>query len=138
MLTPRSRTPRALVALALAAACGAALAQVAVVASPKSSQSSLAADQLANLYLGKLPGQLLDLPDGNPTRELFYGKGVGKTTAQVKATWARLTFSGKATPPKEMASSAEVKKFVASNPDAIGYIEKSAVDSSVKVLMEVN
>jgi hypothetical protein len=36
-----------------------------------------------------------------------------------------------------VASAAEVKKFVAGNPDAIGYIEKSAVDGSVKVLLTV-
>ena len=47
-------------------------------------------------------------------------------------------FSGKATPPKELGSSADVKKFVASNPDAIGYIEKSAVDSSVKVVFSAD
>jgi ABC-type phosphate transport system substrate-binding protein len=48
-------------------------------------------------------------------------------------------FSGKATPPKELlSSSADVKKFVAANPDAIGYIEKSAVDGSVKVVLTVD
>jgi hypothetical protein len=47
-------------------------------------------------------------------------------------------FSGKATPSKEMASSAEVKKFVAASPDAIGSIEKSAVDSSVKVVFSAD
>jgi ABC-type phosphate transport system substrate-binding protein len=47
-------------------------------------------------------------------------------------------FSGKATPPKELGSAAEVKKFVAANPDAIGYIEKSAVDGSVKVVLTVD
>jgi hypothetical protein len=31
-----------------------------------------------------------------------------------------------------------VKKFVASNPDAIGYIEKSAVDSTVKVVLIID
>ena len=60
---------------------------------------------------------------------------LGKTSAQVKAAWSRLTFSGKATPPKELGSSAEVKKMVAANPNAVGYIEKSAVDGTVKVLL---
>ena len=56
----------------------------------------------------------------------------------MKAAWSRLVFSGKATPPKEMANSADMKKFVAGNPDAIGYIEKSAVDSSVKVVFSAD
>jgi ABC-type phosphate transport system substrate-binding protein len=43
-------------------------------------------------------------------------------------------FTGKATMPKEAGSSADVKKAIAGNPKAIGYIEKSAVDSTVKVV----
>ena len=46
-------------------------------------------------------------------------------------------FSGKAQMPKEAANPAEVKKLLDANPNAIGYLEKSAVDSSVKVLLSV-
>jgi ABC-type phosphate transport system substrate-binding protein len=46
-------------------------------------------------------------------------------------------FTGKATPPKELASSADVVKAVAADPSAIGYVEKGAVDASVKVVYEV-
>ena len=117
---------------------------VVVVVNPKASVSSLTADQLASLYLGKsssLPGgisQAVDLPESNPVREQFYTKSSGRNAAQVKAVWARLAFSGKATPPKEVASSAEVKKLVASNPEAIGYIEKSALDGSVKAVLTLD
>jgi ABC-type phosphate transport system substrate-binding protein len=54
-----------------------------------------------------------------------------KDPAQVKALWSKLVFTGKATPPKEYANSAEVKKAVAADPKAIGYIDKSAVDDTV-------
>jgi ABC-type phosphate transport system substrate-binding protein len=43
-------------------------------------------------------------------------------------------FTGKATMPREVAGSAEVKKAVAANPKAIGYVDRSAVDSTVKVV----
>ena len=36
---------------------------------------------------------------------------------------------------KEMASDAEVKKFVAANANAVGYIDKGAVDGSVKAVL---
>ena len=36
--------------------------------------------------------------------------------------------------PKEVADSAAVKAAVAANPKAIGYIDKSAVDATVKVV----
>ena len=44
-------------------------------------------------------------------------------------------FTGKGTPPKEYAGNAEVKKAVAADPKAIGYIDKSAVDDTVKVIL---
>jgi ABC-type phosphate transport system substrate-binding protein len=133
---------------ALGALCFAstgAFAQVAVVVNPKSPLATMTADQVSGIFLGKsstLPSGATalptDLPDSSPAHDLFYTKVTGKSTAQVKAAWSRLVFSGKATPPKELASAADVKKFVASNPDAIGYIEKSAVDSSVKVVFSAD
>ncbi len=123
----------------------AASAQVAVIVNPKSPVAAMTQEQAAAIFLGKsatLPSGATavpaDLPEGSATHELFYSKAAGKTSAQVKATWARLTFSGKATPPKELGSAADVKKHVAANPDAIGYIEKSAVDGSVKVVLTVD
>jgi ABC-type phosphate transport system substrate-binding protein len=132
-------------AAALCLVAAGAFAQVAVVVNPKNPVASMTADQVSGIFLGKsntLPSggtaMPTDLPDSAATRELFYTKVTGKSTAQVKAAWSRLVFSGKATPPKELGSSADVKKFVAANPDAIGYIEKSAVDSSVKVVFSAD
>jgi ABC-type phosphate transport system substrate-binding protein len=113
-----------------------ALAQsVAVIANPKHG-GALSADQVANVFLGKSSDMTgVDLPDGNAVRDAFYQKVTGKDAAQVKAYWAKLVFTGKAQPLKEMGSDAEVKKFVAANPNAIGYIDKGAVDGSVKVVL---
>ncbi|MCF8203723.1 hypothetical protein [Roseateles puraquae] len=131
--------------LALAFLALGAQAQVAVVVNPKSAAASMTADQVASIFLGKsatLPSgataAAADQAEGSAIREQFYSKVAGKQAAQVKAAWSRLVFSGKATPPKELSSSADVKKFVAANPDAIGYIEKSAVDGSVKVVLTVD
>ena len=127
------------------AASQVAIAQVVVVVGSKSTASALSTEQAAALFLGKsdqLPGVgtalLLDQPESNPVREQFYSKVANKSGAQVKAAWSRLVFSGKGTPPKELTSSAEVKKMVTNNANAIGYIEKSAVDASVKVLVSVD
>lgn len=118
------------------------LAQVVVVVGAKSTATGLSSEQAAALFLGKsdqIPGVgtalLLDQTESNPVREVFYSKVTNKSPAQVKAAWSRLVFSGKASPPKELANSAEVKKMVAANANAIGYIEKSEVDGSVKVLV---
>lgn len=119
-------------------------ADVVVIVNPKNATTSLTAEQVSNIYLGKsssFPGGgtavMADLPESAPARETFYTKATSKTAAQVRAIWSRIVFSGKGQPPRELASAAEVKKFVASNPDAIGYIEKSAADASVKVVYSV-
>lgn len=130
---------------ALLALTGLAQAQVAVIVNLKSPTASMSADQVSGIFLGKsntLPSGATaapaDQPESAAIREQFYSKVTGKQAAQVKAAWSRLVFSGKGTPPKELGSSAEVKKFVAANPDAIGYVEKSAVDGSVKVVLSVD
>ena len=135
--------------LLAAAMCSAALpalaADIVVIVNPKNPAASMTADQVANIFLGKsntLPSGAIaaavDQAESAAVREQFYSKVTGKQAAQVKAAWSRLVFSGKATPPKELASTAEVKKFVAANPDAIAYIEKSAVDGSVKAVLTVD
>lgn len=134
-----------ILAAVLTLAGAAAQAQVAVIVNAKSAAASMTADQVSAIFLGKtatLPTGATAAPadqaEGSAVREQFYAKVAGKQAAQVKAAWSRLVFSGKGTPPKELASSADVKKFVAANPDAIGYIEKSAVDGSVKAVLTVD
>lgn len=103
------------------------------------SAGALTKDQIADIYLGKDTSFApLDLPESAATRADFYKKATGRDLAQVKATWSRLIFSGKAQPPKEVPDAAAVKKAVAANPKAIGYIDKSAVDGTVKVVLSLD
>ncbi len=129
------------VVVALTLTAQAAFSQVAIVVGAKSTAASLNEDQIKSLFLGKsdqIPGigtaLLLDQAESSPVRDQFYSKVTGKSGSQVKAGWARLVFSGKATPPKELGNSADVKKMVIANANAIGYIDKGSVDGSVKVL----
>jgi ABC-type phosphate transport system substrate-binding protein len=124
----------ALTALTLAAAIPAG-AEVVVIVNPANSEA-VSKDQIANVYLGKSTAFTpVDQADGSAIRGEFYKKVADKDASQAKALWSKLVFTGKATPPKEFGSSADVKKAVAANPKAIGYIEKSAVDASVKVVL---
>lgn len=61
-------------------------------------------------------GAALDWHNATPVRAQFYTAVAGKDEAQVKAIWSKLVFTGKATPPKELPSSAEVVKAVAADP----------------------
>lgn len=130
--------------LGLACLLGAGLAQaadIAVIANSGSPVGSLTKEQISDLYLGRmtsLPGaggvQLVDLPEASPLRDTFYSKVTGKSAAQAKSTWAKLSFTGKGTPPKESGGNDEVKRLVSGNKNMLGYIDKSAVDGSVKVV----
>lgn len=131
---------RALIRMIAAAAvftAASAQAQVAVVMNP--SAAPLTQEQVANIFLGRLPEfKPVDLPESAAVRASFYKKATDRDIAQVKAVWSRLVFSGKAAPPKEVADAAAVKAAVIADPKAVGYIDKSAVDGSVKVVFSLD
>ncbi|QNA90959.1 hypothetical protein G4G28_04355 [Massilia sp. Dwa41.01b] len=121
--------------LAVAASAGAEVVVVAGAASPVAKMTS---DQVADLYLGKSSGPaLIDQDKNSAARTEFLEKVASKKGAQYEATWAKIEFSGKGMRPKVHASDAAVKKALAADPNAIGYIDKDAVDGSVKVLLSV-
>jgi ABC-type phosphate transport system substrate-binding protein len=112
-----------------------AMAEVVVVVNPKAAESSMSKDQVAQFFLGKSSSMTpVDQPESAAIRAEFYKKVTDKDASQVKSLWSKLVFTGKATMPKEAGDSAAVKKAVAADPKGIGYIEKSAVDASVKVI----
>lgn len=112
-----------------------AFAEVVVVVNPKAAEASMTKEQVAQFFLGKSSSMTpIDQSDTAPVRAEFYKKVADKDAAQAKALWSKLVFTGKATMPKEVADNAAVKAAVAANPKAIGYIEKSAVDATVKVV----
>jgi ABC-type phosphate transport system substrate-binding protein len=111
--------------------------EIVVIGNPAAA-TPLTKEQAADLFLGKSPGmKLIDQPASAPIKAAFYQQVSGHDLSQVKATWSRLIFTGKAQPPKELADSAAVKKAVAADPKTIGYIEKSAVDGTVKVVLDL-
>ena len=100
------------------------------------SAAPLTRDQVADVYLGRSNAlKPLDLPQSNELRDAFYKKATDRDSAQVKALWSRLIFTGQGQPPKELPDAAAIKKAVASDPKMIGYIDKSDVDATVKVVL---
>lgn len=112
-------------------------AELVVIGHP--SASTLSKNQIADIYLGKSnSGTLYDLPEGSDLYATFYDQATGRNVSQVKSTWARIVFSGQAQAPKQLSDSNSVVSAVAENPNAIGYIDKSALNDTVKVLLELN
>jgi ABC-type phosphate transport system substrate-binding protein len=136
-----SRIATALLAISPTFAGAWASADVVAVVSAKSAVPALTSNQLADIFLGRVsrfPNGLLavpiDLRDGSPERDRFYAKITGKTPAQVKAYWSKIIFTGRGQPPKAVASDLDVKKFVAANVGAIGYIDAALLDDSIRAL----
>jgi ABC-type phosphate transport system substrate-binding protein len=134
-----------LAALALSLCASMATADVVVVVvvvSAKSSVAPLSKNQIVDIFLGKtshfpdgsqaIP---IDQAEGAAARDEFYTGLASKSAAQLKAYWSKIIFTGRGQPPREVANGTEVKKFIATNPAAIGYIERNLVDDSVKVVL---
>ena len=128
------------VGLALSLSASMAVADVVAVVSAKSLVTTLSKAQVVDIFLGKtalLPdGESavpIDQAEGSTVRDEFYARFAGKSAAQIKAHWSKIIFTGRGQPPKEVLNDSEVKKRVVENPNAIGYIEDSMVDASVKI-----
>jgi ABC-type phosphate transport system substrate-binding protein len=110
---------------------------IVVIVNPAA--KAISKDQIADLYLGRSGGLTpIDQTAGSAIYVQFYKQATGRDVAQVKAIWSRILFTGRGLPPKQLPDSAAVKQAIAANPNAVGYIEKSAVDASVKVVLPLD
>ena len=124
----------------LSATAGAA--DMVVIVSAKSPVSVLRVEQVAAIFLGQtarfpdgseaIP---LDQRVGSPLRDTFYSRVTGKTPALLKAYWSKMVFTGRGQPPVEAIDDAAVRHQVAENPELIGYINRSALNDSVRSVL---
>lgn len=113
-------------------------ADMVVIANTSVPSADLA--DVRKVYLGKKT-RIADVAvtpilnqDPNLTQE-FLDKVVGQSNNAFQAYWVDKVFTGQATKPREMSNDAAIKAYVATTPGAIGYINRSSVDNSVKVLL---
>jgi ABC-type phosphate transport system substrate-binding protein len=127
---------RASLLLILLVTAAPASAEIVVVVNTANQASRMFSEQAAQFFLGK-SNQFTPVDQGKESaiRRDFYQKIANKSLAQVEGVWAKIEFSGKGTMPKSYGSDAAVKKAIAADPTAIGYIDKASVDDSVKVLL---
>ncbi|WP_213941778.1 phosphate ABC transporter substrate-binding protein [Pseudomonas sp. dw_612] len=120
--------------LALLSMVGVAHAEVAVIVNPALSTAPTQSD-VANIFLGKdksLKG--VDQDNWSPTKEKFYTAVTSKSESQLKSYWSGLVFTGKGQPLPHVADDGAVVGQVSAQADAIGYVDKAAVNDKVKVL----
>jgi ABC-type phosphate transport system substrate-binding protein len=142
IMTFKTHIASAALAITLSLPVKSAIADVVAVVSSMSAITSLSNGQVTDIFLGKVsrfPNGALAIPidqaQGSQVREEFYAAYAGKSSAQIMSYWAKIIFTGRGQPPKAAASSSEVRKLLAANPQAISYVERSEVDSTVRVLV---
>lgn len=120
-------------------------AEVVVIVSARNPVKALSGEQASDLFLGKsadFPNGLHAIPvdqsEGSAVRNAFYQKSSGMAPAQMKAYWARMLFTGRGQPPVEVGDNDAIRRMVADNPNLIGYIDRSALDASVRAVFSLH
>jgi hypothetical protein len=114
-------------------------AQVAVVVNPSNTLEELSLEKLRRLFLGRArtfpTGTRARLAWHTGSAGTFDRTALGLQPEVVRSRWMAMIFRGEAKAfPTELASPDDVKQFVRSHADAIGFLPQAAVDGSVKVL----
>lgn len=131
---------RILIRAALVAAtlvCAPALraqdANFRVVVNAANPVTTISRDELSRLFLKKVttwssgrPVMLVDQAETSPVRREFTKAVHRKEVSSIKNYWQTMIFAGRAVPPSEKPSDADVIAFVGANPNAIGYVSAVA------------
>lgn len=118
----------------------ASLAEVSVIVNPANADA-FDEKTIKRIYLGKIKAfdngekvTVLTLSDDAPETELFRQSALKKSNSQFKSYWSKLAFTGKGTPPTEVANSADMINAIKSDAASIGFVDSSAVTGDVKVI----
>ena len=98
-----------------------------------------------NLYLGKETrfangdnAEPLMLEESRELTEIFLKEIVNQKPVQFKRLWSKALFTGKGTPPTELATDLEVLRLVMSNPSMVGYIDSESFTNDVRAVLRIN
>ncbi len=118
---------------------------IVVVVNQKNGVNKLSRDEVIDIYMGRnrllssgVTALPLDLPSTSAERESFYLRLTGKSLSEINAYWARLHFTGRASPPTLMRSQEAVMQMVTDNRSAVGYLDRSKTNSQVKTVFELD
>jgi ABC-type phosphate transport system substrate-binding protein len=79
----------------------------------------------------------LNLPDDNRLRREFDQAVLGLDAERVARYWKDRKIRGGARPPKQLPNTAAVLAAVSGNPGAVGYVNASEANKSVKVVAKI-
>lgn len=104
---------------------------IQVIVNKNSELISLNRQQIVNLFLGRArsfpngkQSKTFDYKMGSTLRQNFFEWLTGKNISDIDAYWARLRYSGRMSPPKEISNIKNTLAMVRKNPNAIAYIRQ--------------
>jgi ABC-type phosphate transport system substrate-binding protein len=121
-----------LLSLSITPAAAAGDKKVVAVCNPNNSISSISAQTLQNIYLGRMTHwdngrkiKALMRPASAPAGKAFLKAILGISETRYKQHWAKLEFSGKGMAPKKLLSPIDVATFVQAMKGSIGFMLES-------------
>lgn len=131
-------------ALCALVATVAASAAPAIIAHKSLEKEKLDAATVKAVFLGKKVSWesggrvVLAVLKTGPVADAFCKAALDQDSSQFTNYWRRLAMTGGGTAPKSFENEADLKKFVAETPGAIGYLDEAQADASVLVVKPSN
>ncbi len=114
---------------------------VEIVVNPGIEQPALAVNAVRAIFGMRLrtwnngrPIRVLVLPDDHSVHTNFSKQVINIYPHQLRLAWDRLVYSGIGQAPARVVSLQDMRKEIAATPGAIGYLPRSMIDDSVRIL----
>lgn len=121
-----------------------AQADIVVVVNPNSKLTELTQQQIIDIYMGRTQtladGSKLvpyDQPMDSAIRVAFYQSLTGKSLASINAYWARLLFTGRASPPRQLSDNMRLVDVIEKDLNAIGYMDSIDLNDRASVVFKI-
>ncbi len=102
----------------------------------------LSKKQIKQIYLEgdiNFPVKPINMAAGTKIRSVFNAKVIGLTESRIKAYWAQMQFTGRATPPREFENVNQLLDFMLNNPGYIAYVPADTVlPESLTIVYRLN
>ncbi len=114
-----------------------------VIVNPAAHIAHMSRVQVRDIFMGRLrqlPTGATALPidlSVEAERAQFYRSLVHWSLTEVSSYWARLVFSGQASPPFRVQTARAAVQLVADNPNAIAYVPRTAITPRVRIVLDL-
>jgi ABC-type phosphate transport system substrate-binding protein len=116
-------------------------ADFVVITHPSNTVSAISQENLSRIFLKKITrwqdgthATAVDQVRGAAARESFSKAVHNRSVEAIYSYWQNMIFSGRDTPPVELASDADVVAYVLGNPGSVGYVTRGALLHGAKEL----